>query len=50
MDGKAVKGEEAGTADGEVGAPREEGEVRIEEGDAMNEVLDGVAQVTLPKS
>ncbi|KAF7506186.1 hypothetical protein GJ744_012166 [Endocarpon pusillum] len=49
-DGKAVKGEEAGTMDGEVGAPREEGEVRIADGEAMNEVLDGVAQVTLPKS
>lgn len=36
--------------DGEKEIPREEGEVRVGEGEALKEVLDGVSQVTLPQS
>lgn len=46
-EGEGVKGE---VVDGAEGFLREEGEVRIEEGKALEEVLDGVVQVTLPKS
>jgi len=50
VDAKIVETEKGGMINGEKAAPREEGEVRVEEGEAMKEVLDGVSQVTLPPS
>jgi methionyl-tRNA synthetase len=50
MDGKLIEAEKGVQINGDEAAPREEGEVRVEDGEAMKEILDGVSQVTLPPS